>query len=435
MKLKISLSSAALWVVLVLMLIVSSNINWGGERWKNILESDAKGYYAYLPAIFIYNNLNFTFFDEIEKEKYYNENIFYDYRAFVDGSYISKYYAGTALMQLPFFLAAHTLSHVTNNDLDGYSKFYMISVNLAALFWLLVGLIFMNRSLISFQISDKIRAFIILAAVFGTNLFYYSISEPGMSHVYSFAFVSMFFYYARQYFLTFRPGNVLLLALLLGFIVLIRPVNGLILFIFPFASGSKTALYQGFQQLFKTVKFLFAGVFIFLGIISTQLIYYKLATGSFFIYSYLGEGFNFLNPHLVEILFSFKKGLFVYTPIFLFSFLGCVYLWKNNRFMFWSWMAFLFFITYVFSSWSNWWYGGSFSSRVYVEYIPIFMVMLAFALQHAKKNIQQKSLVAGVLILMVVCQIQTFQYRYNQIHWSDMDRARYFEVFMRIDKL
>lgn len=435
MKRKISLSLATRWIILLIMIIVSSNINWGGERWKGILETDAKGYYAYLPAVFIYNDLNFNFFDKIEKEKYYNENLFYDYRAFVNGSYISKYYAGTAFAQLPFFLAAHTLTLFTNYDPDGYSKLYLISVNLAALFWLFIGLAFLNRSLRSFHISDKIRVLVLLTAVLGTNLCYYSISEPGMSHVYSFAFISMFFYYARQYFLNFRPATFLILAAILGMIVLIRPVNGLILFLLPFIAGSKAVFYEGIQQIFKRVKFLIAGIFIFCGIISIQLIYYRLATGSFFIYSYPGEGFNFLNPHFFEILFSFKKGLFLYTPIFLLAFTGCIYLWKSNRFMFWSWMAFFFLITYVFSSGSNWWYGGSFSSRVYVEYIPAFLLLLAFALQHSKNKIRQKSLLAVVFILIVICQIQTFQYRYNQIHWSDMDRTRYFEVFMRIDKL
>lgn len=435
MTLKFSFSSATLWITLLIMIIISSNVNWEGERWKNILESDAKGYYAYLPAVFIYNDLNFSFFDEIEKEKYFNEHFFYDYRAFVNQAHISKYYAGTALVQLPFFLAAHTLTHFTDNDLDGYSKFYMISVNLAALFWLFIGLLFMNRSLKSFQISDKIRATVLLAAVFGTNLFYYSISEPGMSHVYSFAFISMFFYYGRQYFLTLRPATLLLLATILGLIVLIRPVNGLILFLLPFIAGSRAAFYDGILQILKKIKYLVAGIFIFFGIVSIQLIYYKLATGSFFLYSYQGEGFNFLNPHIFDILFSFKKGLFVYTPLYLVAFTGCIYLWKSNRFMFWSWMAFFFLITYAFSSWSNWWYGGSFSSRVYVEYIPGFMLLLAFAFQYSKNKIRQRILLAVTFILIVVCQIQTFQYRYNQIHWSDMDRTKYFEVFMRIDKL
>ena len=421
--------------ICLIMILVTSNINWGGDRYKGVLESDAKGYYAYLPAVFIYHDLNFTFFDHIEKEKYYNENLFYDYRAFSNGAYISKYYAGTALAQLPFFLVAHFVSLAGNADADGYSKPYMIAVNLAALFYLFLGLLYLKRTLASYQISEKITSIILVASVFGTNLFYYSISESGMSHVYSFAFISMFFFYARQFFTTFRPKYILLLSLLLGIIVLIRPVNGLILLILPFAAGKPEVLREGVTRIFKKIKYASIGVILFFAIVSLQLIFYKLATGSFFVYSYVGEGFNFLNPHIPEILLSFKKGLFLYTPLYLLAFVGCIYLWKKQRFMFWAWMLFFLIITYVFSSWSNWWYGGSFSSRVYIEYIPLFMVMLAMALANTRNRLQHNGLIAAIVILIVVCQIQTFQYRYNHIHWSDMDRQKYFEVFMRIDRI
>jgi hypothetical protein len=40
-----------------------------------------------------------------------------------------------------------------------------------------------------------------------------------------------------------------------------------------------------------------------------------------------------------------------------------------------------------------------------------------------------------VVLLVIVCQIQTYQYRYNQIHWSEMNKEKYWEVFLRIDKL
>ena len=205
--------------------------------------------------------------------------------------------------------------------------------------------------------------------------------------------------------------------------------------ILPFAAGKPEVLREGATRIFKKIKYASIGVILFFAIVSLQLIFYKLATGSFFVYSYVGEGFNFLNPHIPEILFSFKKGLFLYTPIYLLAFAGCIYLWKKQRFMFWAWILFFLIITYVFSSWSNWWYGGSFSSRVYIEYIPLFMVMLAMALANTRNRLQHNGLIAAIVILTVVCQIQTFQYRYNHIHWSDMDRQKYFEVFMRIDRL
>ena len=73
------------------MTFVSSNLNWGKDHWKGILEADAKGYYAYLPAIFIYHDLNFGFFEKIEKEQYYDKNLYYDYTAGSNGKRINKY--------------------------------------------------------------------------------------------------------------------------------------------------------------------------------------------------------------------------------------------------------------------------------------------------------------------------------------------------------
>lgn len=414
--------------------MVNANIYWGKERWRNVLMADAKGYYAYLPAIFIYKDLNFSFFDHIDKDKYYKDYLFYDYRAYVNGVHLSKYYMGTAVIQLPFFMSAHLLGKATGYDADGYSKPYMLAVGLAALFSLLIGLLFLNRTLKSYHISANIRMIVLITAVFGTNLFYYTASEAGMSHVHSFGIISLFIFFSRRYFLSLNARYLPVVAAALGLIILIRPVNGLIILILPFISGSGRCFMAGINTMFKYSGLLLLSLFIFLSIISLQLIYYKLATGSFFIYTYIGEGIRLTRPHVFNILFSFKKGLFLYTPIYLLAFTGCFYLWKHNRFALWNWLIFFFTITYIFSSWSNWWYGGSFSSRVYVEYLPLFMIMLAVGLSHVGRRVY-RGMVALIVLLIVICQIQTFQYRYNQIHWSDMDRQKYFEVFLRIDKL
>ena len=83
MKFK-NLPSLSIAFIMIIMTLISSNLQWGKENWRGVLESDAKGYYAYLPAVFIYQDLNFNFFDQIEKEKYYNEKLFFEYRAHVN---------------------------------------------------------------------------------------------------------------------------------------------------------------------------------------------------------------------------------------------------------------------------------------------------------------------------------------------------------------
>ena len=432
---KITLSHISIVFTLIVVTLVSSNLNFGKKGWQGILEADAKGYYAYLPALFIYDDLNFGFFDEIEKEKYYNENLFYEYRIGFNNKTINKYYCGTAIAELPFFLIAHGLTTYLELDADGYSRLYPISVNIAAIFYLLIGLIYLNKTLSLFQISEKHKFWTLLAAVFGTNLFYYTIGEPGLSHIYSFAFISMFMYFSKQYFITNKLNYIVLTAIAFGFIVLIRPINGVIVFALPFLAGSFDLLKIGLQKLLQHYWTFLLSSILFSLIVSIQLIIYKLSTGSFIVYSYGEEGFNFGSPHFLDILFSYKKGLFLYTPLFLVSLLGTYFLWKNNKFQFYSIALFLGFITYIFSSWWMWYYGGSFSSRVYIEYIPLFMILLGGSFQKINKKTFRNTFLAAIIGLIVLCQIQTYQYRYYQIHWVDMNAERYWDVFLRVDQL
>lgn len=434
MKVKFSTSKITIGLIILIMTIVSSNLNWSRNHWRGILEADAKGYYAYLPAVVIYDDLNFGFFDEIEKDKYYNKNLFYNYLASSNGKIINKYYCGTALAELPFFLVAHMSSYLLDYETDGYSKLYPILINIGAVFYLLIGLLCINASMKKYGVNERHRAITMFASVFGTNLFYYVVGECGMSHAYSFAFVSMFIYYALQYFSTLQKKNILKLALLLGIIILIRPVNGLVIFMLPFAAGNVDTLKKGFSNLFENKLWTLMSFCFLLAIISIQLIIYKISTGSFFAYSYGNEGFNFLSPHIFDILFSYKKGLFLYTPLLLLSLTGGYFLWKSSKYQFYTWFGFFAIITYVFSSWWNWWYGGSFSSRVYIEYIPVFMILMGIALKEIKTKLLSRLFLVIIGLTIVVCQIQTYQYRYYDIHWSGMTKEKYWDVFMRIDK-
>lgn len=414
---------------------VASNFNFGKDRWTDVIASDGKGYYAYLPAVFIYQDLNFGFFDEIEKEKYYEPSYYFDYRATANNSRINKYYCGTALAQLPFFGMAHAASKLFGYEADGYSKLYAVFLHIATVFYVALGLFFLKGLLQLYEIKKWVIGLVIIACVFGTNLFYYAEVEPSMSHAYSFGFVSWFVFLIKKYSIQKSPKQLLLLGFVFGMIVLIRPVNAMILLSVPFITGSKDSFLTMFRSLASSYKYTILSIVIVLLVFSLQLLYYKLATGSFFVYSYMDEGFNFLQPEFFNILFSYKKGLFLYTPMYLLAFGGLIVLWKRNKWQFSWFLIFFGVITYVLSSWWMWFYGGSFSSRVYVEYLPVFMLLLALGL-NALQNKWVKSTSIGIIcLLIIICQIQIFQYRYGQIHWSDQTKEMYWDNFLRIDKL
>jgi len=424
------------WVpllIIVITFLAISNINLSKDYRSGSMEADGKGYYAYLPAIFIYNDLSFGFFYQVERETYYNPDFYYTYLRQHQGKVINKYYAGTALCMMPFFFLGHLATLASGHAADGYSYYYMLFVHLGALFYLFLGLIALRKLLRTFMIKEQWIALTLPAIVFGTNLFYYVLTEYSMSHVYSFAIVSLFLLCTRKYFTSLRASWLVPMAMLLGLIVLIRPVNLLIILAVPFLAGSRDSLMTGLRMLLKSPRILAFSITGFTGIAAIQPLIYYFQTGSFFVYSYPGEGFNFLQPQIVNMLFSYRKGLFLYTPLLLISLLGLLPLWKQNRFQAVAWILFFLLLTYILSSWHMWYYGGSFSQRVFIDFYALFAILLALAFQNLPAGKLRSLFIGTAFFLTLFCQYQTYQYRHMVIHWSDMNREKYWDGLFRLN--
>ena len=334
----------------------------------------------------------------------------------------------------PFFLVAHSITYLSAGIVDGYSFWYVIFVHISTFFYLFIGLLFLKRLLNLFDINNSYSSIILLTFVFGTNMFYYTVSEPTMSHVYSFAFVTIFLYYVKRYFTTPYFNYALYASLALGMISLIRPVNSIIILSLPFLAHNPKQMIDAFKLFFKKLYQPMVCVAIVFLIGSIQLIIYKLQTGDYLVYSYNEEGFNWLKPEMFNVLFSYNKGLFIYTPIIFISLFG---LWKLivvNRFRFFTFLFFFISITYVFSSWWNWWYGGNFGMRVYIEYYSLFAILLGTALIYSKPRMNF-FYIACCFMCIIICQIQIYQYRYHQMYWLEMNKENYWKEFLRIDKI
>lgn len=425
-----------LTIVMVIMTFISINMKWNGEDWRTVIASDSKGYYSYLPAMFIYDDPNFGFFETIEKEKYYNPHTFTDYRSLGAGKIINKYYIGTAVAETPFFLIGHGIAKTSSWDADGYSKPYMILLMVSALFYLFLGLLFVQKLLRRFGVDERSISWITVAGVLGTNLFFYVVVEAGTSHVYSFAFISMLIYFYHCWVEERKTKHLFLLAFLLGMILIVRPINVLVVLALPFVAGGWKPFIQSILAIVHQRWLGLLALVVFLAVLTIQLAYYKAATGQWFVYSYREEGFDFSNPHFWEMLFSYQKGLFLYTPIYLVAFIGVLAFWKNgDRFRVFAWLTFFFVLTYILSSWWMWYYGGSFSSRVYVDFLPFFLLLLGVGFKKWRKQWSGWTLRIVTVLLIVLCQIQIYQYRYGQIHVSHTTQEQYWNNFLRIDKL
>ncbi|MCB0735777.1 MAG: hypothetical protein KDC76_14440, partial [Bacteroidetes bacterium] len=275
------------------MLIViwsAANISWSGSHASGIIKADGRGYYAHLPALFIYHDLNFGHFDSIEAGKYNNPNYNYDYRKYSEGYTLNKYFAGTSLAMLPFFGLGHALTLITGEDADGYSNYYQIAISLAGITYLFLSLLVLIRIAREFHISDKAIALAIPIIVLGTNWYYYVVSEPAMSHVYSVFFISTFVYQSIRWSRGEKTA-LIWMGILLGLITFIRPVNAIIVFIIPVLFKNISDFSAHLLNAFKHPGQLMAAIGLAVLIPMLQLVVYKIQTGHFFIYAYEEEGF------------------------------------------------------------------------------------------------------------------------------------------------
>jgi hypothetical protein len=216
---------------------------------------------------------------------------------------------------------------------------------------------------------------------------------------------------------------------------LIRPTNGIVIFLVPFliTVNEDARVLAGFFRESKKSVILFLGSFFL--VVCIQFILWYLQTGRWFIWSYKDEGFYFRNPEWPNVLFSFRKGLFIYTPLIFLSMLGLVRLLFVNRTRFFSMIIFIIAGTYIISSWWNWYYGDSFGARAFIDYYGIYALLLALLLDHKWKTGSTLLVSGGLFIFVALNLFQTWQYTQYIIHPYSMNREKYGYVFLKTDSV
>jgi len=381
---------------------------------KNNISWDVYGYYLYLPATFIYNDLglkNKTVIEELN-EKYHSTTTYYQFSYSQKGNFIMKYTMGMAILYSPAFFTGHLIALNTKYPADGFSSPYQWALIANGILFFILGLFVLRKVLLRF-FSDLMVAIILLIIYFGTNYFAYSTFNSEMPHAYLFTAYALILWFTIRWHETFKSRHIVGLAITIGLSTLSRPTE-LIGVIIPLLWHV-----EGWDSLKKKLKrlwyqqrsdiFIFIGILIFIG--SFQVIYWKIYSGQFIYYSYRnpGEGFEFLWPYTLKFLFSFRKGWLIYTPVMLFAIYGLFILYRKNRSIFFSVLIFSFINLYIVSSWSCWWYAQSFGQRAMIQSYAILSIPLGYALvKISELNIFKKILLS--LIIATLLFLNLFQY-------------------------
>ncbi len=427
----IRISKSRLWlftISIALLFVFVGNLRFEGFR-DEILAGDARGYYAWLPAIFVFDTLDFAPVLELQKQRldeHYQGHYYHE----MGGVLINKFTCGTALLQSPFFLTFRYFSGLLGYRTDGYSVLSQWGISIAALFYGLLGLFFARKLLISFGFDKQTSLAAILVYLFGSNLFFYMFMHPGMSHVYSFSMISILLYASRMFFVHGKKKYILLASLSIGLVFLIRPFNILIIFFLPFLAESFKQFIKRFSQVFQPSRLVLLLIPAILLVGIQSWIYYQ-QIGEFWIWAYQDEGFFLTNPQLSNFLWSYRKGLFLYTPLTLLSFFGILVLVRREPLRALAWSVFLFLIIWMMAGWWNWYYGSGFGMRPFVDFYALLMLLLAFLIHAASKTRLRYGLYAVLTIVLLFNLIQTYQYGQKIIHPESMNKAKYWYVFMK----
>ncbi len=425
MFLKVNFSKIAILFLILICSWYGKNLDtWGKNK---VIDNDVVSYYAYLPAGLLFHDLNFTFVKDLPPD--FEGKIWL--ATAPNGKPVLRMTMGLAILWTPFFLMAHLGAKLLGVSALGYSWPYSLSIFVAAVFYMFLGLVFLRKILLKY-FSEIVTGITLLVVVLGTNLMYYVISEPGMSHVYSFSLITIFLYTSMKW--VEKPGylSTIILGILAGLIVLIRPVNGLVL-IFP-ALISVHSFGDFYNRIFSRWKFILLAGSAAILVILPQLIYWKMQTGQLLFNSYMDSGrFYFANPHILDGLISYRKGWLLYTPVMVFACLGLFYLKNYLTGVTFPILAFLGLFLYVIFSWWCWWYGGSFGSRPMIETYGILALPLAAFLSQFFGRSLWKQAIVGVFLLFFVFlnQFQMNQYRTSLLHWDSMTKEAYKAILFK----
>lgn len=398
---------------------------------RGVIKWDIISYYAYLPAVFIYHDIGLDF---TEDPGFVNDDKFWFQETGI-GKKLIITSMGMAYLYSPFFFMAHALAPVFGEPRDGFQSIYQFFLVFSALFYVAIGLICLWK-LLSRYFPPGVTALSLLLVGLGTNLYYYSTHEAAISHSFSFSLISALFLVVARWYDRPEWKRGILLGFLFGLIVLIRPSNALLLIPIAFWEvGSIGQLKERFRFFLRSVPMLLLMILACLIPWIPQFLYWKQVTGMYIVNSYssVGSAFYFGNPHIIDFLFSYRKGWFVYTPIMFLAVLGFISLYRMKRGLFYPLLVHLVLAIYVLSSWWSWWYGGSYGMRSMVDLYGLLSIPLAAGIMVFRNvGLSRRIVLAAVLSFLVFLSIfQTYQYTKVLIHWVGMTKKSYWTIFLR----
>lgn len=364
----------AFWLPVMLAIGVDAYV-YGMHFNGKAIYSDGWGYYLHLPAIFIYGDPHLAFLNlpDLPADVAY-------YR-FADGSwqglsvhgsgYLDKYMFGPAVLQLPFFLIALSIGYFRYSAVNGFEATFQVANAISGIFYFGLGSFVVYRAC-RLRYPTLPSALALAIVMLASNLLDYGTADGCFSHVYGYCVLSGLVYLTVRQVESGKPPSLpafIAFGLLIGLAIMVRPTNGIYALLFlvfareaplrPLLTGSTCAVVASAVAA------------------SPQMILWFITTGWPIYYSYPGEGFHFRSPELLKYLFSIRKGIFFWHPLYLVMTGALLQQLPRRPFEGGISLLLVLLAFYLGASWIDYTFGDSFGSRQSIELLPVLLVPFA----------------------------------------------------------
>ena len=403
----------------------------GGTDPVNVISWDVYGYYVYLPAVFNYSDPVYYSFLTDHFENYSISGNLYQVQEVVDGRKAPIYTIGLAIIWLPMYTIANIIAWVSPSyAMDGLSGPYQWGIIVTCWVFTLMGIFYLRKVLLHL-VSDRITALVLIFIFLGTNYYHYAVFENGMSHTYLLSLYAVLLYYTIQWHQKPSYRSTILIGTCIALLCLARPSEVVSLFI-PLFYGvySLKTLQEKIISLTEHWRMLGVLTLTGIGVVLIQILYWKFTIGLWFNNGYAGHHFDFLQPHLWDGIFSYRKGWLLYTPIMTFAIIGLIPLFFYEKKWRISILSYCLLNIYIVLSWHIWWYASSFGMRALVQSYAVLAIPLAVLFDRLSRYrwALSMSIVFGIFCLGLN-HFQDWQYRHRILAMDEMTKTFYWNAW------
>jgi hypothetical protein len=331
----------------------------------------------------------------------------------------NQFAVGPGLLWIPFFAVAHVLALALRGlgaavATDGYGYPYQVAICLGSMTYGFAGIVLMYRLVARYFAATALAATVLVW--FGTNIIYYMVAEPSMSHMVSLFAVALFLflwlrwrpiYTARHWFMLGLAGGLVAIVRQPDATWLVLPVLDRVLARQP--SSLTQAVPDGIRYVAG-----FALVF------SLQMLTWKILYGNPLSSGYFyggAQGFSWSAPRVFDMLLSLWRGIYPLHPLTLFATLGLAWFYRADKRL--AVLLGVGFVAqvYLISSWGT--QGGSFGGRMFIASLPALALGVAALLDWALARRAGPVVWAIGAVLVVWNGLFMVQYRFGYVPMGD----------------